>query len=544
MKFPGKAAKAIPYAVFLIAGPVISVLLGQDRFSDLRNYHLYNAWAFLTHRDGRDIYPADIQTFFNPLGDILLYRAGMGPLADCPRFFAAVQGFSYSLLLLVLFSVLRMLRGLQGGPELGNVGVVAALLIGATGTAILSQVGLSSGEMPVAVLVLLGLRVVLATAGLSGDCRGLCNRRFILSGLCVGLAAGIKPTAVVYVPAVLATVAVVAPEGGWRVRPVSACAAGCVAGFLMTYGWWAVHLWRLTGNPVFPMFNGIFHSVWTAPETFTDQRYKPRSVLQWIAYPFFWLSGRERMIAEPGFADARFALTMLACLLLVPRVWWQRRSAGPGMRACAGVLAFTVTGYVVWLRLYSILRYMIPIEAMSGYLIVAALCDVFRVAGKSRSRLWRDAAVCVAVVFLMVTSRYPGFGHTDFSARTFDVGRERVAADSVVLLMGRNLSYLAPFFEPAATLRFVGMNNLLAASVDFWPGQAVHDLLRSGAPVYMVRSDDPAEDDHMALLKRFLPDFTVSDCREVSSALNGKKRRESAVRSYRLSLCRVIGKPA
>ena len=50
-----------------------SLLIGKDVNWDLRNYHYYNAFAFLNGRFGWDLAPAQIQTYFNPLGDFPFY---------------------------------------------------------------------------------------------------------------------------------------------------------------------------------------------------------------------------------------------------------------------------------------------------------------------------------------------------------------------------------------------------------------------------------------------------------------------------------------
>ena len=54
---------------------LLAVLLGKDMNWDLLNYHFYNGYALLTGRLERDLAPAQVQTFFNPLMDVPLYLA-------------------------------------------------------------------------------------------------------------------------------------------------------------------------------------------------------------------------------------------------------------------------------------------------------------------------------------------------------------------------------------------------------------------------------------------------------------------------------------
>src|SRR5262245_40053601 len=54
---------------------LLAVLLGKDLNWDLLNYHFYNGYALYTGRFERDLAPAQVQTFFNPLLDVPLYLA-------------------------------------------------------------------------------------------------------------------------------------------------------------------------------------------------------------------------------------------------------------------------------------------------------------------------------------------------------------------------------------------------------------------------------------------------------------------------------------
>ena len=68
----GLALGLLAAAPFL-AG-LLGVVLGQDVNWDLRNYHWYNAYAFLNGRyDGGDFMPSQTQFFFNPLLDVPFY---------------------------------------------------------------------------------------------------------------------------------------------------------------------------------------------------------------------------------------------------------------------------------------------------------------------------------------------------------------------------------------------------------------------------------------------------------------------------------------
>src|SRR5580700_9365509 len=55
----------------------LALVLGQDANWDLRNYHWYNAYAFLNGRFGFDLLPAQTPWFYNPLIDVPFYLLAM-----------------------------------------------------------------------------------------------------------------------------------------------------------------------------------------------------------------------------------------------------------------------------------------------------------------------------------------------------------------------------------------------------------------------------------------------------------------------------------
>src|SRR5438105_2208625 len=89
----------------LVGASVLSWMLGQDANWDLKNYHLYNAYALLAGRWGIDFIPASLQTFFNPLADIPYYILATKVFLTLPRVLAAVLGLYYGALAYFVFLV-------------------------------------------------------------------------------------------------------------------------------------------------------------------------------------------------------------------------------------------------------------------------------------------------------------------------------------------------------------------------------------------------------------------------------------------------------
>ncbi|MGN6329865.1 MAG: hypothetical protein ACTHL5_13135 [Rhodanobacter sp.] len=509
-------------------GALLSVLRGQDANWDLKNYHLYNAWAGLHGRLTLDLAPAGLQSFFNPLLDMPYFLLGTGPLQHWPRLLAAVQGLWYGGLVFMLFRVAIRLAALRGRTF--GWADVWAVLIGVTGTMTVSQTGSSFNELPLALFTLSSLYVLLP---LCADTPPRPSRRALLAGLLSGLAAGLKPTAVVYAPALVLglLLALGMRRQAWRLALLFGL--GALAGFVLAYGWWGWQLYELTGNPIFPLFNQVFHSPWAPAVGGTDRQYLPRDLGQWLFYPLYWLGKNQHLVTEVNFADARYALAGLATLALVslPRLLRRR----PVDRSVRLLLVFVTTAYVLWLCLFSILRYAVPLELLSGLLLLAAL-QLFTPADAAPGR-WLVWAMAGTFLLLAGFSRYPGWGHVPYADVAFDVRPPAVKQGGLVLVVGQPNAYVIPFLPHAQDNRYIGLSWFTRSALGFRLDALIRERIatRAGA-VYAVLRDDAGDD--LPLLQRYVPGARLTGCAPVQSGLEQRRNGEDA--SGNLRICRVL----
>lgn len=516
----------------LLFGALCSLLMRQDASWDLRNYHLYNAWALLHGRLALDLAAAGMQSYFNPLLDLPYYVLGTGPLEHLPRLLAALQGLWYGGVVFALLRIAVQLAEVQGRAFGG--GDLFAVLIGATGTMAVSQAGMSTNEMPLALMVLLAVCLLLPLCAASPAARP--GRRVLLAGLLCGVAAGLKPTAIVYPPALFCALLVACAGRGrtWRLGLLFAGAAS--AGFLAAYGWWGWMLYRLTGNPVFPLFNQFFHSDWVPAASGTDAQFLPRNLGQWLFYPFYWVRENQRLVTEVRFADPRYALGMLALLVLAVAAWFQRRQPQPGARAVRLLAVFAALAYAAWLGLFSILRYAIPIEALTGLLMLLALRALpWRKRAGDASRRWMMWGMAGLFLLSAACSRYPSWGHVRYADSVFDVPAPAVEPGSLVLVIGQPLAYVVPFIGNAPSSRFVGLTWFNQKAADERLGSLTRERLRTrDGAVYALLDGDAAAG--LQALRQWLPDARFAGkCAAVSSGLERYPRDGVGVQ-----LCRVL----
>ncbi len=428
----------------LIFGGLVSVRFKQDGSWDLLNYHFYNAYALLEGRMGRDLWVAGMQTYFNPLLDVPYYVLSRLWLPGYPRLVAFVAGLPFGGLIVLVPWAAAAIWPARDFGALWRIG--AASLIGLTGTTLTSVIGSTSGDIPTAVLVMIGLLAAL---------RGLDDapswpRACAFAGLATGLAAGLKLTNVFYSPAIALAVLACAPPCR-RLAGAGAFVAGWGAGFLPPELWWGARLWQLYGNPVFPLFNGVFHSPWAGAESARDIRFLPKTAFQAIFYPFFWVSGRTFTVTERTLYEPRFALAYVAIMALLTRHAWLRRRLP---RPLVFLLIFTIVAYTVWEALFSIVRYAVVLEMLTGIWIVLALHAFL-----PRPRAFAFGCAVVLAVIFIDEKPYDGGRLKHYGRSVFDVSLPAVPDGATIALTGRPLGFLVPLF-PQADLRFINTGNL------------------------------------------------------------------------------------
>ena len=275
---PARAAARLGWALALavpLAAGLLSLWLGQDATWDLRNYHLYVAWAYLGGRLSLDMAPGQMQSYFNPWIDLPYYWMA----ANWPaRWTGFAFGAAHGLVIIPLYAIACRLLPFKAAA--------VCALAGCLGPVFLYQLGSTMGDNTAALLVLPAVAVMLHALGhLPADTR-TAARGMALAGLLGGAAAGLKLT---NAPAALALCAMPLAAGcdwGSRMRWVAWVGVATSLGVLATGGHWFWTMYQHFGNPLFPQFNGLFQSELAASVTVLDDRWGPRGVMQMLLWPF------------------------------------------------------------------------------------------------------------------------------------------------------------------------------------------------------------------------------------------------------------------
>ncbi|NVM77990.1 hypothetical protein FHW83_003814 [Duganella sp. SG902] len=427
---------------------LLSLSNGQDDGWDMRNYHLYNVHALLNGRIGFDLAPAGFQSYFNPTLDLPYHYLNQWLP---PRVVGFVLGFVHGLSFVLLCGIARQLLGAGASRRL--VLLLAGACLFAPG--FLSELGNSMGDNLSALPVLLSLYLVLRHWDALPQWGWRAQAAVLGAGLAMGLSAGLKLTNATYALALCAALLWV-PLAWWRrLRLAFVFGIGVLGGIATAAGWWFLKMWQTFGNPLFPQFNNIFHSPLAQENGVIDVFFRPKGLMENLCWPFIFAVNTRRVSEIP----LKLAVwpVLYAVLVALALVWLVRRVRGtttaPAL-APRGVvlLVFVAIAYLVWMRMFSIYRYLVPLELLAPLAIWLAWQYI---APQAR----RIAGLALA---LLAVGVFPiaNWGHAEWADQAFSAEVPAIAnpADSIVFFAQPDppSGWMASFMPPAARVIALG----------------------------------------------------------------------------------------
>jgi hypothetical protein len=393
-----------------------------------------------------------------------------------------------------------------------------ALAIGATGAGTTPLIGSTTGDLLAAVPILIGLYFLLRGVDAAAVSPRTAWRDLMLAGGFAGLGVGSKLTMASYGVAMAAALLVL--PRCVLVRGLARFLAASVVGGLVTGGYHHLRMLRLFGNPLFPMMNNVFQSPYWEHDTLRVTGFPPKTLFDTMFYPFEWaINSQYGIVSELAFRDIRIALTMsLGVLVLVK--WglglpFGRRIASTVPSSIRALVIFGLVAYIIWLPLFSIYRYLLPLEMLSGVFIVLAL-----------AALARQAVLTVAAAgaaFACIATTVPlEWGHGAFGDRYVEVSAPVLPPDTVVVLVGDEpVSYLIPFMG-LDTIWLGLSNNFLRPDQRNLLVRREHDLISSHKDRLMVLKTGAPPDLHSAVLSAFDLAVDNGNCKSIYSNLNSQ----------------------
>lgn len=344
------------------------VLLGKDTSWDFRNYHWYGPYALLNDRMGIDVAVAHLASWYNPYLDVPYYLlANYTTTWLALACLGAVHGANVVPLYLLARHSLRV-------PDV-KLWAGALAILGQTGAQTLTELGTTYYDNVVSLFALTGLAILIVRRetlrqGPLASAAALA----LVAGFITGCAMGLKLPAMPFCAGFAATLLVLG--GSWKHLAVRVIAGGFggVAGVAIFAAPWMLHVWQLTGNPLFPYFNSYWKSPLALEAHYRDLRFVPTSFWRQLLFPL-WFSIDWHIAGDLGFQDIRVAIAFFA--VIAAAGFWALRRANPDPlvtgSAALPLLAFSAASYFAWLKMFAIYRYIVTLEMLAPLVIVTAI---------------------------------------------------------------------------------------------------------------------------------------------------------------------------
>ncbi len=187
-------------------------------------------------------------------------------------------------------------------------------------------------------------------------------------------------------------------------------------------------------------------------------------------------------------------------------------------RETVALFTFWIVSYVIWLLAFSIYRYLLPLEMLTGVIILAGLVELARPQAM-------PILVAAAAIACWIAEKPLEWGHAPFSARYIDVSAPPIAPDAVALIVGdAPVSYIIPFLNPH--IRWLSLrNNFLAPQQSNLLVKRERDVIaaHSGSIVVLEAGSSPQE--VTATLAAYGLTEDTESCGTVSSNLGAETYR-------------------
>lgn len=494
----------------------IGLWMGQNASWDFRNYHLYNAHAFLNDRYGRDLMPSQLQYFFNPLLDVPFYGLStVLPPKVAYSVLAAVQGLNGILLFMICY-----VAGRDAAPVKDRtLQAVFLTVMGLGGAMAVSEIGMVYYDNVLSLGVFAAILLALRWQGV------MTKPQAFLCGLPLGMVAGLKlPFAIFCVGAGAAFLLATPGDDRTKLRAALMAGLGVVAGLAVTYGFWGWKMWTAYGNPFFPHFNMLFQSPLMPDMTVVvDRRFFPNTIAELLFYPFVFALDPLRT-EDQAYTDFRFAIVYALLLAIAAACLWRRYGrqqdfwpSGAGFTT-RFLMVFVAGSYLAWLFYFCVYRYLLPVEMLAP-LLVAVMLPLLPLTARAQR-----GVLAGVMVFLLLTTRGTDWGRLKQWSPDVTAVQTMLAADDkgLVLMAGEEAySHLIPVLPQ-------GLDYIRIESRFYKPDQMkqpFNDMVRSRIDVHkgpvrlLIPAQDYASVSMRGALAYFGLELTGGKCQRVTDPL-------------------------
>ncbi|MCX5848706.1 MAG: hypothetical protein NTW65_04590 [Deltaproteobacteria bacterium] len=479
-----KILNAIVLCIVPICFGLYSLILGQDTNFDLRNYHLYNPYAFLNNRLSFDLAPSGLQTYLNPFLDVVYFFA-ISHLR--PRTVGFLIGFIQGLNFILVYSISNHVLN---ECKWKNVYSLILAMGGLLSVGFLSEVGTILNDSMVAVILLMSLWMIISSVDKLEDDQRSFIPLLMCSGILAGIGCALKLTTSIYALAMCLAFFALPVRWDRKIKMSFLFGLSVLLGLLVAGGYWMFEVWSLFGNPLFPMFNNIFHGPLAEIVPMRDLRFLPNTFFEKVFYPALFTVNPGR-VSELKYEQVSWLFAYVAVLALLTDRFvkiFKKDSDQCSRNSAQGfLLAFFCISYVLWLNIFGIYRYLILAEILIPLLLFIAVNYFFR----TSLACWGTIFFIIALTVFNLRG-VPDWGHSAWAEKIYRVESNTLTMDpkpAAVYFVGGPLAWLVPALDINAPV--IGLASGMPVSEDYWRRTKELVAGRDGKSFLILESDTP-----------------------------------------------------
>ncbi|MCR5261318.1 MAG: hypothetical protein K6C94_05715 [Candidatus Gastranaerophilales bacterium] len=457
------------FILCILAAGLVSCYVGPSSDWDLVSYHYYNAYAVLNNRIGYDFMPAGIQSYLNPVLDLINYFI-INIFRDNKNLVMFLLGIPLGFFYFSIYLISDLLfANISKDRVITFLLIGFAVVVGSTECIIVAEIAKSYNDIHVSAMLLFSLYFCLK---FSQDPR---RKYIVYSGLLIGIACGCKLTSapssiVLYI---LFPFFNPAKDIKQKLIDLSWLVFWSAFAFFVVNGYWMWFIYKHFHNPFFPMFNAIFKSDLYSFVNYRDMHFVDITWRKIFFYPLFWSYHKDSFVFETPFYDFRHKLTYFACIFSPLLMYYRykiKKAFSETDKMSVFIFAFAVLGYLIWIKTSGVIRYLMPILALSGVMMTMYISSI--------KFLSRKVLVCIVVALAFCVQwlyESPNLGSSKNNELITPPELE-IEDNSVVLILGKPLGYFAA--KPYKNVRFIALANLQDGDAhDFRPSKLYYDKI-------------------------------------------------------------------
>lgn len=252
-----------------------------------------------------------------------------------------------------------------------------------------------------------------------------------------------------------------------RAKQLALSALLCASAFFAPLVPFSLYLYRDTGSPVFPVFNGIFKSAFWPPHSIWDPRWGPVGLWEKLVWPLL-ISIHPERLSELAVYSGRISL---AFVVAIPAFIFARRD-----RRLIELYLLFVGGALLWSASTGYIRYALSVEILAALVVLTVAAKLLQQVSMQRAAQAIGGLLLIGLTFQAVLGFY------------FVSQQEWAQRPTVFTMPGPYLRELRHLFRDHSLRPFVNAETIKRIDeVEVWIGSSV----KTSAITVMLRPDAP-----------------------------------------------------